>query len=242
MPAPLMIALLFAAAPDRVGIRMEDAQGLLPEEAQRLARAFGRSVELVTGAVAVIDDRTWEADCARADRCAQEVLARTGASEVVFLKAFGTATRVRVIADRAGGEVHSVQADLGKEPDSWGGSLHGCAEILFPGAVHPTMVEPGAAPPSATPPATTAIGSRASEPVPIWTWSMLGAGGAAVVAAAVLRVNANGLRDKIANMPLDPPTLASDENSVRTQGTASNVLFGTAAALIVGGAVYLLTH
>jgi hypothetical protein len=228
----LWLALVTTPPAQPVGVHIEDVQGLSAEVAQELARGIAKSVEELTGASVVLDDQLWESECTKPDRCASEIRGRTGAGQVVLLKAFAAATRLRLVADLSDREskiVHSVQADLGREPESWPGTLRGFAQILFPTAAGaPTQVSVVAAP-APEPPSRT------------FSWVAIGAGVGSLGAAVALRLAANAQHDNYKNSTTAAQADAA-MNATIVDGTASNLLFGAAAVLVASAVVWWVSH
>jgi hypothetical protein len=229
---PLWLALLAAPPAQKVGVHLEDAQGLSADIAQELARGIAKSVEELTGASAVVDDQLWEGECTKPDRCAADIRARTGTEQVVLLKAYAAATRLRLVADLSDIDskvVHTVQADLGREPETWPGTLRGFAQILFPlssasRAQQVDVVAPPTEPPSRT-----------------FSWVAFGAGAASLGGAIALRLAANTQHDNY-NAAMTMDAANSAKNATIVDGTASNVLFGATAVLVASGVVWWLSH
>jgi hypothetical protein len=235
------LALLLALAPTtpdpspRVGVRLEDAQGLSPEQTRRLVHGLATSVHELTGMEAIVDDHEWQEECAKADRCAAEIRDRTRSRDVVFVKAYSAATRFRLIADRANPEnaiEGSVQADLPRDEGAWGKSMRGVAEILFP--------MEASADKNLDPARAGAVVDAGSKTGTILAWSAIGAGAVAGGIALALRVQSNSLRSDVENGTVPMTAVQSDESTVRTNATISNVLFGLGAVLATAGIIHLL--
>jgi hypothetical protein len=226
---------------DRVGVRLEDAQGLSGDDGRRLAASFAKSLQEATGIVAVLDERMWEEECDKGNRCGNEIRARTGAKQVVFLKAYGAATRLRLIAERTderGIVLRSVQADLSRDEHTIGREMRAFAEILFPDETKSASI-------TAPRPATEIELPKPIAPPPsstgrVFAWSAMGAGVAAAGIATALRLSSNSTRSTLEHNALPPDEIAHDESSVRTTATLSNLLFGVGAVLFTGGLVFLL--
>jgi hypothetical protein len=235
--------LAVASGAERVGVRLEDAQGLNADDSRRLTATFAKRIQDATGIISAIDERLWDEECDKTDRCAAEIRARTRAKEVIFLKAYSTATKLRLIADRTDERsivVRSVQADLAHDARAMERGLGGFVDLLFPAEVRSATASAAAAPMTLS--QETGQPKGGSSAGKVVAWSAVGAGGAAAIVATVLRLSANSTRSTIQSQMLTPDQLASDESSVRTNATASNLLFGAAAVLVVGALVYIIDH
>jgi hypothetical protein len=226
-----------------VGIRLEDAEGLSSDDGRRIAASFAKALQDTTGISSVVDERMWEEDCDKRDRCGAEIRGRTGARELVLLKAYGAATRFRLIAERVDDHsvvLRSVQADLSRDDRTMDRGLKGFVEILFPSeARSATVALPVAGTSIELARAASASDSSAGKLV---AWSAMGAGVVTAGVATVLRISSNSTRSSLEKDPLTPDQIKDDMSKVRTFSTLSNLLFGVGAVLFTGGLVYLLDH
>lgn len=240
--SPLLFLLVAGASIDRIGVRLEDAQGLSEDDGRRLASSFARSIQDATGIVTVVDERIWEEECDKGSRCGPEIRARTGAKQVVFLKAYGAATRFRLIAERTDERtavLRSVQADLLRDEHALKREMRGFVEILFPDEAKSAT--------SSASSATVQLDLTKKEPPPsstlrILAWSSIGAGAVAAGVATGFRLSSNSTRSKLENQAVPMDEIARDMSTVRTNATLSNFLFGGAAVLVTAGLILILDH
>jgi hypothetical protein len=227
---PLAALLALFGAGERIGVRVEDAQGLQQEEAEELAKLLARGIEAATGASVAIDDHLWQSECKSEDRCAAEIRARTGAGELVFVSAFATPSRIRVLVERS--EKRSAQADLLRDRSAWPRVLSGFAEILF--ADGRRLLSTAPAIEAAAPQAESA---RASV-LP----GYLAFGGAAILGGVgvAFRLSSNAAAARVDNLSVPTEALAAERDRARSDGVVSNLLIGGAAVLVASGVVYLL--
>lgn len=223
-----ILLCLAAQTPLPIGLRLDEVQGLEPEEARALAQTLRRDIEETAGRRTFFDD----AGCDREDRCVEETRSRTGSADVVLLQLYAAGTRVRLIAERAEPPsliVQRVQADVLREREN--DSLRGVAQILFP---QPKTAEEEPPPALVTTPV---------EPNDSGAWIARGSVGLGAIAAGVaiaLRISANNARDRVRDEPLGGSEIEDLKSRSDTHGLISNLLLGTGAALITGGVVYLV--
>ena len=221
--AALLLVATTTADAAIVAVRVEEATGLDAPTVAQLADGIAAAIVRVRGGDAVVDRQRGE--CARSPRCLQDVRERTGAGDVVALRAVGGATRMRVVAARlgAGGRVHgSVQVDFPSSFASWQGRLAGMSRTLYP---------------EATPPqAEVAEGYSLSAA----GWIGFGAAVVAAGVAAGLRVSSDAIREEIATVPMDPMIVEDRRSESLLHGGVSNVMFGVAAIGVTVGLVELV--
>lgn len=222
-----------AAAEPRIALRIDESQGLSPEEVSTLSLQLAQDLQQVTGTPSVLDEPGGEA-CGESEPCARAVAQRAGGDQVVLARLFAGGTRIRWIIERVdltAGSRQRVQADLQRKGEE--AALTGLVQALFP--------ERRAAAP---PPVSQAVIAESVPPVerpPSWVgYGALGSAAILGGTAIALRLSADSARTRIAEEPLAGEELESLKSRASSHGAISNVLLGLGGAVLTGGIVYLL--
>ncbi|MCK6551049.1 hypothetical protein L6R52_34750 [Myxococcota bacterium] len=231
MPVAALLALV--AATQGLGLRLEEAGEITPDEAVALTRALAARIEARCGATVVIDDPLWPG-CVGQERCIDAIRARTGDGDVVLLRVFGGLTKARVITERfAAGADGATRAELDVPRDA-GGWAEPLTELA--GRLCPTVqVSHG------TGTLTIDVAAPVAPEGPrVLPWVLGGTG----VALAVVGI-AFGASSASARADAADPTLsdaAFDALADRTQAHAitADVLFVAAGVSAVTGLVLAL--
>lgn len=130
-----------------VAVRLVEVQDLPFETQLSLARALVVAIEGRTGHHAVLDDPAWPS-CGLTWSCAQQVTARTHASQAIFVRSLLSAELVRVVLKlpEREGSARTAQVDVALHSGDWVATLAQPAiELLGPGppVQRPTLVDQG---------------------------------------------------------------------------------------------------
>ncbi|MCC7383458.1 MAG: hypothetical protein IT384_16590 [Deltaproteobacteria bacterium] len=222
-----------AAADPGIALRVDESQGLSPDEVSRLSLQLAEGIQQVTGTPSVLDEPGGEA-CGESEPCARAVAQRAGGDQVVLARLFAGGTRIRWIIERvdlAAGSRQRVQADLQRKGEE--AALAGLVQALFP--------ERRAAPSPPLPQAVTAESVPPVERPPSWVgYGALGSAAILGGTAIALRLSADSARARIAAEPLTGDELESLKSRASSHGVISNVVLGLGGAVLTGGIVYLL--
>lgn len=212
-----------------VGLHLEQVAELTLEDASALAFQLGQALEPRVGGAPVIDDPLWP-ECARPDRCVDEVRLRTRAQELVYLRVLGGPTKIRLIAERLEpGRSHPpITRNLTRERVTWAPELAALALALYPVALARAPDESAVwTPPPPPPPAETNL-------VPLIP---LGVGVAAAAVGVGFGLSSRALRQDLENGAIPDAEYDREVEHMRAHGLVANLLFGTAA---VAGATALI--
>lgn len=228
------LALLLTLAPTAIEVRLEEARGVSPADAEALVVRLRERVGRVPG---------------------------SGALRVRALATPG-ALRVTMVWTAAA-QPSFARATLVGRPEAWGPALDEAlaalglraspsAEPARRSVERVDVVEAGrpARPSDSPPPPPSAPTEQAdvvpeltpppASPPPVLGLSLLGAGVVAGVAAVVLGVMNQSARDEGNPLPSGPARDALDERTLAT-GLGANVLWGVAAAALISGGWLVLS-
>lgn len=221
-----MLAALFATMliGDGVAVRLAEVGELELRAAIEICGVFAGELRARTSSAVVFDDPTWECDAN--DRCEAELRARTGMSEIVFVRVFNGPTRIQVEAERPGRRGSVL---LALDRSDWKARLADLAASLFD-------------PQRSSRTAKTVI--DAPPPVPVEAPRsilvpsiLLGAGGVAALIGGAL-----GSSSKSAGSQLDSMLFFADRHRElsdrqRAHGLGADVAFGIAGAAVAAAVV-----
>jgi hypothetical protein len=232
----IALALLLASAPETIALRLEDAGGVSRFDARSLLEALAERIESKRGARVVIDDL--EMRCPAEDRCRAEILERTKASEIVWLKMVKGPRRIHLEAWRG---ATIAEANVTKDQADVKARLDEVTSTLFPEAplvpIEPPVLV--ADPPPTAPPIVIAPVTPPPPEVEIPVLPVVLAGAALVSAGVGLGF---GLSSQSAGEELGRgPILAADYQTLRdretSHATISNVGWIGAAGLLTAAAL-----
>jgi len=212
--------VLVASTAANVAVHVEETTGMERATEAIITEALVTALA-ETGAAAVLDER--RGPCIRTPACIAEVQRRTGAAEVVALRAVGGATKLRLVVGRVDGQGKlrgTVQLDISTNDAQWSARFGGVIRTLFPEA-RVAEVEPDTA-------------------LSVAGWIGFIGAVAAAGAATGLRISSDGIRDDIATIPLDAATLEDEKSTSLLHGGVSNALFGVAAVGLTVGIIELV--
>jgi hypothetical protein len=224
-----MIAATSTTTTDlHIAIVVEEVRGIDAARRDAFAADFETAVEETSGHAAVLDRGLWN-DCGKGARCASAIRAGAGVSDVLFVRLFRAGARARFIAERVAKNdavVNRVQMDLDYDALLRPATLEGLAGLIYEREEKALATQIAAPPP---PPADT-------------TWRIIGYGalGAGAVALGIgtaFRLSGDAAADRVESMPLAREELDDTRSRAQSHLTASNFLFGGAAALLSAGVV-----
>jgi hypothetical protein len=239
------VALLLVGAD--VGLRIDDARGVSNDDVAEICGVLGKAIEDRAKLTSAIDAA--ETSCTRADRCIEDLRARTGATDILFIRFLGVPTRIRLLIElfplRATVASKTVELDLTRTRSSWAATLAGVAAELFPKREQP-VAQPARSPELQPPPEKTppeiAVAPTSREPeeeddgwIP---WAVIGTG---VVVGAVgigFGVSSRNARSEAISGPHTDAENAALEDRAIGHGIAANVMF-VGAAIAIGAGVVL---
>lgn len=222
-----LLPLLIVAPP--IAVQLEEAQGLTREARVDLVNAFADALAVQAGRKAIVE---WDA-CGEGARCSSELRARTGAKDLVFVRAFLAAGRVRFISERLAADdlvKGRVQLDVSQASIGEAKTLAGIASLLFPEEV--VAAEPVSA-------ARLVVEDGVSGPRPalVVGYLTLGLGVVSLALGTIFRLTGNAAVTDVETMSMTPEDVDRTKSRATRHLTASNVLFGGAAAFLSAGLV-----
>jgi hypothetical protein len=228
------LALLFATS---VEVRIEDTRGVSSDEARTIADGLRAAIAARSGGPVEIESKS---PCGQTEACIGE-LEKSGATDFVFVRLIGVPTRIRLIAERAGGRAERSEVDLTRARGSWPVVLGGVAEHLFP----EPMVAPPPPPPAviaSPPPPGIAVPPPAppEEAASYAPWLLAGAGAVVLAVGVGFGASSRGARNAAANEPHTPEEIADLEDRAIGHGIAANVMFGVGGAGLLGALIWWL--
>lgn len=225
-----------AAEPPVIGVHLAELAEVTLTDAlpavDELVRALGRR----TGRRVVLDDPTWA--CESRARCADELRARTAATDVVLVDIFGGPTKLHVIVERATalGAPRRDDAYLPRDRALWSAEVDALAARLFPeprlALDEPRAPDLGGAAP--TPTVTEAPRLRTVLALVAFGTAAV-AGGAGVALAASNADARSQLRERV----LTGSDYEALSSRAETHGLGADVLLGVAIVAAVSGVLAL---
>jgi len=217
----MILGLLIIGA--GIALHLEDTRGLEQGESLALAAELGKAIKARTSTTPVLDDPVWS-DCNEPDRCLSAIRQRTGASDVMLIRAFAAGARMRVTVERVGSGKEPISLDLTRDAESWHDPMRVATETLY--LEGKAVLEVPWSPPP--PPPSPSVGPYVVAGAGV---AMLGAGiGFGLASASAIRdLEAGVQRASIADPAAD---------SAATQAVVANVMFAAAGAAIVGGLMW----
>lgn len=226
----MLPALGLLIAGSVVALHLEEAEGVTAVETDLLVSTLA---DTLSAGHQVIDSRKIALTCPTVQRCGIEIAARTGATQVIYLRIFGIPAKIRVIAESAGSSRGSVTIDLQRDQRSWRTALQKIAGELAP-APAPAIVAKKSPPALVTPVAPEELRERSVGP-----YVTIGASAALGIAAMFV-----GLENRAAvregEMSSDSMRVAELREVVSDTGLAANLLIGAAITSAVGGISWLV--
>lgn len=212
--------LLALIASTGVGLHSGETENLTSREVIELMDALGSRVRERTGRSVAIDSGDWD-QCRGRGPCLDAVRARTGAADVVIVRAIAGPLSVLVSAERFYPDVDATRtasASLARrDPAARGAPLDAMVASLFPEVLSVEIAKA----PIVVPPAP--------EPS-VAPWIVLGASAAVAVVGAGFGISNQLASSRLEGEIVDPSERDDLESRVRAHGIAANVLLGAAAA------------
>jgi hypothetical protein len=223
-----MIALGLLLVGSGYAVHLQDVRGLDPVEAAGLATELSRAIGARTGTVAVIDDPAW-GSCPDPSGCPGEIEARTGAGQILLVRAFAAGARMRVTLERSAVVTPRTTPrevlDLSRAPKDWGPPVQAAIDRLFPARTAAALV---AAPPEPAPAS------------PVLPWALIGAGAGMLGVGIALGASSASTLDALESGLQPAARVEQDGDRARGQAIAANVLFVGAALAVSGGLTWWL--
>lgn len=215
-----------------VALHVEELGELSLLEAMPVIAAVEKELDALAGIEAVLDDPSF--GCESAERCAEEVRARSGAAEVVMLRAVAGPTRMqlRLRRLRDGAPPREAEGLIERTPARE--ALAALVRTLYPeAAALPRIAE------EISPPLRLAEPARTDTGPPILAGGLIALGLAGgVVGVVFAQQNADARRTVRENVLIDTEYRAARDRA-RSRGIAADVLIPAGASVLAAGLVIL---
>lgn len=210
-----------------VALHLEESEGVTAAETELL---IGTLAETWSASHQVVDSRKIQLTCPTVQRCGIEIVARTGATQVIYLRIFGIPSKIRLIAESAGISRGSATVDLPRDQYPWKIALEKFAAELIPAPAP----QPAPIAKQPTPALVAPIEIQDTRTYSIGPYIAIGAGAAFGIAAVVVGLeNRSAVRE--GEMSSDPARVEALRGTVSDTGLAANLLIGAAITSAIGG-------